>query len=203
MKELTQARLKEVLQYNPETGDFIVIKKRSNRCKPIGSISGTVICTYLYTGIDGKNYVHHRLAFLYMNGSFPKDQVDHINGIRTDNRFCNLREVSNFDNCRNKRMLDNNTSGINGISWDKKRNKWRAYIYINEKHIYLGRHNSIDDAINARSVASIKYGFHDNHGRNITTENRAMRGCLQKASVQPSGALLAHQELYRQPCSTV
>jgi len=107
----------------------------------------------------------HRLAFLYMEGSFPSDDVDHINGNGTDNRWINLRSVKRVENARNVKLLSSNTSGHAGVGWDVHRNKWRARITVNNKTKHLGRFDRIQEAVDARKHAEIEYDFHPNHGQ--------------------------------------
>ena len=112
MPELTQEYLKEQIHYNPETGIFTNAKTRNPRAKRgcvIGSDNGK---GYLSTQINKSRFYLHRLAFLYMTGSLPDDEVDHINHIRCDNRWCNLRLVSRSENRRNQSMTARTTSGF-------------------------------------------------------------------------------------------
>lgn len=114
--------------------------------------------------IDNGNYVNTwiknkgrtRMHRLIMN--FPKDKVvDHINHNKYDNRKSNLRICTQQQNSANKRLLDRNASGIVGISWNSKSNKWEAYIRINYKKIHLGLYQNIEDAIQVRKEAEEKY----------------------------------------------
>lgn len=91
---LTQARLKELFHYDKETGAFTHIKAR--RGVRVGKILGCLANNgYLVIRADGKLYLAHRLAWMYVHGAFPPDQLDHINRMRTDNRLCNLRLATN------------------------------------------------------------------------------------------------------------
>lgn len=136
--QLTQSRLKELLHYNPDTGLFTWKVSLSKRVK-VGDIAGTVKNPgYLRIRIDGKPYYAHRLAWLYVYGAWPKDQIDHINGERTDNRICNLREATNAENQQNRKKQINNVSGYPGVYWNKSGQKWQARIKINSKTKYLG-----------------------------------------------------------------
>ena len=107
----------------------------------------------------------HRLAFAAYYGRPPKDQLDHINGNRSDNRLCNLREVTNMKNCQNQKMPKHNSSGHIGVSYFKQTGKWHAYIRAEGKRQHLGFFDDIVDAIQARKLAEAIYGFHANHGR--------------------------------------
>lgn len=153
---LTQQRLKELLHYDPETGLFKWIVSRRGVPKK-GSVTGWYDKDgYHLITIDYKRYQAHRLAFLYMTGTFPTDQVDHINRIKDDNRFDNLRLVSNLENGHNKSIHKNNTSGVTGVDWYKQKKKWRARIRVNYKQIHLGLYGTIEEAKKARDNAKIK-----------------------------------------------
>lgn len=107
----------------------------------------------------------HRVIFAIHYGFWPTNQIDHINGVRSDNRIENLREVTNKENHRNMKINSNNSSGHMGIVWDKARKKWQSSIVVNGRNKHLGRFSDITDAIAARKAAEIKYGYHKNHGR--------------------------------------
>ena len=163
MIELTQERLKETLHYEPLTGYFTWIKPKQVR--RINGIAGCVDKNgYRLIGINGKLYYAHRLVYLYIKGEFPPEQVDHINHSKDDNRFSNLRLVSNQENHRNQSMRVDNKSGFVGVSFAKNANKWVAYIKINGKPKHLGLFTELAEAIAARKDANTKYGFHQNHG---------------------------------------
>jgi len=98
-------------------------------------------------------------------GEWPSGQVDHINGVRDDNRIVNMRDVSHQDNCRNAARPRTNTSGVSGVVWDKPHKKWRAEIRANGKMKNLGRFAIFDDAVAVRKSAEVEYGYHPNHGR--------------------------------------
>ena len=136
----------------------------ANRVK-VGDVAGWRNPTgYIRMKVGGKLYLAHRLAFLYMTGKWPEDQVDHINHIRDDNRWCNLREVSHQENHKNQSKPKSNTSGVTGVCWCKRYKKWKAQIKVEGKVKNLGSFTSKEDATKARKEAEIKYGFHDNHG---------------------------------------
>lgn len=163
INNLTQEELKSILHYNPKTGIFT--RKISAGGRKVGSIAGRPNnIDYIRIGINGTDYLAHRLAFLYMTGSFPKDQVDHTNQKRSDNRFDNLSECSNQENGMNCQLSKNNTSGFNGVCFDVPRNKWQAQIMVDGKSKHLGRFQGFEEAVSARKKANIKYGFHKNHG---------------------------------------
>ena len=136
---LTQTELKRIWHYDPDAGFFTRLVAFANQTK-IGDIANAHDGHgYILIGIAGKRYKAHRLAFLYMTGSFPANDVDHINGIRDDNRWVNLRDATQTINSQNLRKpRENNKSGYLGVFWHKASGKWGAAITINSKGIHLG-----------------------------------------------------------------
>lgn len=161
---LTQERLKEMLSYNSITGEFIRIKplKGNTLYAVVGSTNND---GYISISIDNKRYQAHNLVWLYIYGKFPELQLDHINGIKDDNRFENLREVSHSENQKNKGLDKRNKFGYPGIRKGKKLGTYRVYIGIDKAKLDLGTYPNLESAIAARVQAEIKYGFHENHGR--------------------------------------
>jgi hypothetical protein len=129
----------------------------------IGYVAGTTGKGYVRIRVGGELFLAHRLVFLYCFGSMPDEEVDHINGVRNDNRLVNLRQVSRAENSKNKKTPKNNTSGHAGVYFDKQAKKWVAIIKVNRKNIYLGFYKEKKDAINRRLLAVREYGFHENH----------------------------------------
>ena len=149
--------IRPLLKYNARTGRF------SGKAGVRVGSGG-----YVYVSLLGTNYVGHRLAWFLHHGECPaRMQIDHINGIRHDNRLRNLRLVTAKKNARNSKKRRDNTSGVTGVGWDKARRNWRAQIALNGKNKHLGSFSSIADAVHARRKAEKKYGFHPNHGRTI------------------------------------
>ena len=133
---LAQERLKELMSYDPAAGEFRWRVSRGPR--RAGSVSGCMnVRGYIQIKIDGKDYLAHRLAWLYVHGEFVQE-LDHINGIRTDNRISNLRPATRSQNNGNARKQSNNTSGLKGVSWYKRLQKWKAQITFNGRYIWLG-----------------------------------------------------------------
>lgn len=120
---------------------------------------------YYQGAIFNSPHLIHRVIWAMVNGEWPSDQVDHINGDKLDNRPENLRDVTSQENLRNQKMYCNNTSGHTGVRWYKGRRKWRATIHVSGKRTHLGYFTSKDDAIAARKAAEIEHGYHPNHGR--------------------------------------
>ena len=142
---ITQQRLKELINYDTDTGIFI--------WKKSGSVAGCLDAEgYKIIGIDGKHCKAHRLAWLYVQGSLPKDQIDHKNGIVGDNRLSNLREATPSQNMHNRKIQSNNSTGHPGVV--KRKNKYGAHIKKNGKRIWLGTYDTIFAASAAYSAAS-------------------------------------------------
>ena len=163
---ITQEELKKVLHYNKDSGVFVWIIKPCKNIS-INSVAGTLVNGYIYIRLNKKRYAVHRLAWLYEYGVMPSKHLDHINRIKSDNRIANLRDVSHSENHKNMPKQSNNTSGVVGVKWDKSRNRWSAYIKVEQKNIFLGRYVEFSEAVNARKNAEILYGFHENHGKDI------------------------------------
>ena len=156
------------MHYDCETG-FFTRTSSHNPKLIIGDIAGTNPdnkhnAGYVRLKIDGDMFLAHRLAFLYVNGAFPDDQVDHINHDRSDNRFCNLRECFRSENQKNLKKRKDNKSGICGVHWSDIRRKWIAQMRSCNMSIVLGDHDDFFEACCARKSAEYKHGFHANHG---------------------------------------
>ncbi len=164
---MTQIELKKMFHYEPTTGVFTRLVKSTNGKFKAGSVAGaTTAYGYLAIKIDYKQYRCHALAALYMTGSlptYPQEEVDHINGITSDNRWSNLRVGDKSMNQRNRRIRHDNTSGATGVQWNKYKSKWEASIRNSGKRIYLGTFIELDDAIQTRKDAEIKYGYKTNY----------------------------------------
>jgi len=158
--KLTQETLKKLLNYDPETGVFTWKVHLSNINS--GCVAGTIGDEgYRRIKINYKHYQAHRLAFLFITGKFPLIEIDHKNHIRDDNRWENIRQADRLLNARNRSLSRNNTSGINGITWNKKNKRWIAYIGlgITGARKYLGSFKNINDALYARKSAEILYQY--------------------------------------------
>lgn len=154
MIELTQECLKQILNYNPETGVFIWKIKPAQNIK-VGQQAGCLNKNgYIQISILNKRYYAHRLAWLYTYGSFPTEHIDHVNGVRNDNRIKNIRVANRFENAQNSTKKKNNSSGYKGVNWDTARNKWRAKIMINGKSTHIGIFDKPEDAAKAYDVAA-------------------------------------------------
>lgn len=149
MTKLTQKELKKNLHLDPETGRFTRLIRSSTSIN-IGDEAGYVGPDgYSCLSVNSKVYLTHRLAWLYMTGEWPKDMVDHINQIRDDNKWGNLRECTNSQNQSNRPKPKDNTSGYKGVSWHKRNNRWISSIRINGKLKHLGTFTNIHEAAKA------------------------------------------------------
>ena len=156
---VTQKRLKELLDYDPETGVFRWIKRKQKIAGYIKSNKYRVIT------IDSTAYAAHTLAWLYMYNE-TLSMLDHIDHNRDNNAIVNLRKVTCSENSKNMKQNKNNKTGIVGVSLNKADGKWEASITVDLKPIRLGLFTDIHLAIKARQEAEIKYNFHPNHGEN-------------------------------------
>jgi hypothetical protein len=154
MAALTVERLRELLNYDSETGTFTrKVKARGGRYAWAGARVGYVRPDgYRAIRIDVTRYREHRLAWFYVHGVWPTE-LDHVNGVRSDNRLINLREATRSQNLANRPLLNNNTSGVRGVSFDSASGLWTASVSINGKRKNLGLFRSKDDAINKRMNA--------------------------------------------------
>lgn len=150
---ITQDRLKSLLRYDPDTGEFRWLVNRTNGVKA-GDRAGSLDTErYLVMRVDGRYYRGHRLVWLYTYGCWPSGYLDHINGDPSDNRIANLREATPSQNGFNRRKDRRNKSGRTGVTWCASSKKWRADIGKNGKVLRLGRFNTLEAAIEARDKA--------------------------------------------------
>jgi hypothetical protein len=156
---LTAERLRSLMEYSPESGVFTWLKgKRAGH-----EATSRHGCGYLTARVDGRAYLLHRLAWLYVHGRWPNDQIDHINGDRSDNRLSNLRECTNAENCQNVRAHCDG-SGFIGAAFDKRRGRWQAGIGINGRRRFLGYFDTPEQASAAYQEA--KKNIHAFGGKN-------------------------------------
>ncbi len=155
--ELTADQLKDMLDYDAGTGVF-VWKTRPSKAVRAGDVAGCVEkrIGYITIGIAGRVYKAHRLAWLYVYGSWPKGLIDHINGNKADNRIDNLRDVFADGNSQNVRKPNRrNKSGFMGVIWFQ--NKWRASMSVNGKSKWLGDYSTPEEAHQVYLEAKRKY----------------------------------------------
>ena len=145
-ESLTQQRLKEFLDYDPSTG-FFTWKRNRGQGIAGGRAGSYTNGGYRLIRFDDRNYREHRLAWLWVHGKFPDQFIDHINGIKDDNRICNLRDVPNEVNQQNqKRAQATNRIGVRGGGFKPKKNRYEARISINNKAKYLGTFKTAEEA---------------------------------------------------------
>ena len=150
-KILTQDRLKELLNYDPETGVF------TRKC---GKVAGTQRPDgYRKITIDRVQHYSHRLAWLYMTGELTND-VDHKDRDPSNNQFSNLRVVTKSQNQHNRVKQCNNTSGYKGVIYFKRTGRWRANIWVNDENHYLGYFDTAEEASIAYQNAAMLFHSH-------------------------------------------
>ena len=178
-----QEVLRKILRYEPETGKlywrerdtslFNATQTRSAshaasqwNSRWAGKEAFTSICSkgYHAGNIFDSSFRAHRVIWKMVNNE-DSQPIDHINHDRSDNRIENLRAVPHAVNCRNRKLRNDNKSGINGVYWNKREKKWCAAIHKSGRCIHLGYFTSKDEAITARVFAGVEYGFHPNHGK--------------------------------------
>lgn len=143
---LTIDRLRELVNYNPETGTLTRRVSISNRSK-VGEVMGSKCKEkYLLVTVDGRRYLAHRIAWFHYYGDWPVGLVDHKNEIRDDNRITNLRDTDKPGNGHNVTGKRLGVSGYRGVSLNRKLGKWRARLKTNGKEIYLGNFDDPKDA---------------------------------------------------------
>ena len=151
---ITQQILKQLMHYDPETGVFTRLITTNPRAKA-GAVAGTKTGDgYLKSQINGRPYLLHRLAWLYMTGEMPPVGIlmDHINQVKDDNRFKNLRLADHSLNGQNISQPQNwqsRTSSHRGVHWDSSRSMWFSQIAVSGKKKFLGRYQSEQDALKA------------------------------------------------------
>ena len=155
------------MRYNPDSGAFVRKWRIGKGCRAIdGAVAGwTSDQGYTLIGIGGYDYFAHRLAWLYVYGQFPIDQIDHINHDKSDNRMVNLRAATTQENQQNISIPKTNKSGVVGVSWYKNLSKWTAKIKVDGMSIHLGYFKEFADAVVVRQAANVAYRFHPNHGK--------------------------------------
>lgn len=160
---ITYEEIDYLIDYDPKSGKLKWSDNhRTLAGKKVGSLNGGG-----YVELQCKRWrlYGHRVAWCLTHKEWPKGQLDHINGVRDDNRIENLRAVTNKENHKNMKRHKDSTSGVTGVYWNKRAKKWQAYICVSSKQLYLGVFKYLVDAETARKEAEVKYGYHKNHGR--------------------------------------
>jgi hypothetical protein len=162
-----------VLLWKKQEGDSPSIKGFNNKCG--GKIAGTLLNgrkdepKYLVVGIreNGvyRQYLAHRIIWKMMTGDDPIEQIDHVNGSRVDNRWANLRPATNGQNIQNSKLRRDNKTGVKGVAWDSKHQKWRAVIAVNGKARRIGRYKTLELA--AQAIAAERSRLHGEFAREV------------------------------------
>lgn len=168
--------LRQAIRYEPETGRFFWLPRSPLIPQDASRVRGWNVSHagkeafltsnrgYRMSRIGDMNFFAHRVAWAIHHGRWPTGEIDHINGVKADNRIANLRDVTRKENCRNQRFHCNNTSGINGVSFHRATQKWSAYIRTDDGLRHLGLFPSVARAAAARRAAEQTHGYHPNHG---------------------------------------
>jgi hypothetical protein len=152
---ITAQRLKSLFDYDEEAGIFT--RKIKQPGHSIGAVAGADCHGYWVICIDGKHYLAHRLAWLYVYGKWPESQIDHVNRQKSDNRIANLRLATSFQNSANTTAKRNNKCGLKGVR--KREGRWEARIRVFGRNIHLGRFDTSEEASLAyQNVARSHHG---------------------------------------------
>lgn len=149
---ISAEELKAEMRYEPETGQFYWLKSGKGR-KPDLKVGTVVSCygglQYVHVHLRGKKYSGHRLAWFYVYGNWPPEDIDHIDGNGLNNSIANLRLASRTQNMCNRTAFKNNKSGMKGVYLDRRSGKWRSEIKFNRVRHHLGRYETAEEAYSA------------------------------------------------------
>lgn len=172
---MTPETLRELFHYCPESG-ALTHRRRSPgwfsgerfanawNARFAGKTAGSVCAKgYIQVVVHGRVLQAHRVAWSIATGQEP-NEIDHINGDKTDNRLTNLRSVTHAENGKNRALGRNNRSGVNGVGWNSHFGKWQARIKVAGRSKSLGYFDNLEDAAAARRTAEMTHNYHPNHG---------------------------------------
>lgn len=183
MAELSYDQFSKLLKCEPDTGKLFWLPRApdmfssemraaSHSCAVwnsahAGKEAFTGVCHYGYKigRVSGRLYKAHRVVWLFHTGTWPTNGIDHINGVRADNRISNLRDVSAGENNLNKKRRSDNKSGVPGVYWYARHGKWACSLKLEGKTHFFGYFDQLEEAVARRKAAEIEFGFHPNHGR--------------------------------------
>jgi hypothetical protein len=154
MRIVSVDEIKNSVTYNRETGRI----NRIDSGKTLGDTSFLNL-NYITIYVNGIKLRGHTVAWVMEHGKYPDDCIDHINGVKSDNRICNLRSVSQAENMKNKKKYKNNSTGVSGVYFEKDREKYRAKIGHGKSAIYVGRFSTLDIASKAIEAARKEHGY--------------------------------------------
>lgn len=158
MTQITATQLREILEYDPKTGIFTWAKRISSKTR-VGAVAGSLSGEgYARLKIFNREYYQHRLAWLYVYGRWPKLEIDHINGCRTDNRICNLRDVPRSLNMQNRMSANktNKSTGLLGVTYRESSKTYHPKIGVGGQRIALGTFRTAESASAAYREAKRK-----------------------------------------------
>lgn len=174
---ITAEHVREFLRYEPDTGKLFWLprdekwfptpqaaKAWNSRWSGASAFTALNDSGYLHGNILAKKYRAHRVIWCHVTGEWPELFIDHIDGVRSDNIFSNLRLVTYSENCKNAGIRNDNKSSATGVSWNKRCGRWVAYASSGGIRHDLGMFSSLDEAKAARKSASERLAFHKNHG---------------------------------------
>lgn len=157
--------LKDFMDYNPDTGIFTWKKYRCQTAIAGQQVNCKDQKGYVIFGWKRHYYRAHHVAWWWVTGKMPQGEIDHVNNVRHDNRFINLREASSTQNNHNRLRPITNTRGVKGVNWHKHQGKWVARITVNGARISLGYYHSLEMAEQAmRDAREFYHGEFCNHG---------------------------------------
>ena len=166
--QITQEWLKSRLAYNPDTGIFTWLMSPAPNT-PTGSVAGCLHAQgYIDIKLRGIGYKAHRLAWLYMLGVFPENEIDHIDQDRSNNRWSNLRQATHTQNQHNRKLNKNNTSGVKGVSFNHARRRWAAYIRLAGRTVTLGYFRTLEEAEACRMAAEMQHRPYSPHNLRVS-----------------------------------
>jgi hypothetical protein len=155
---LTAEKLRELLDYDPATGEFRWRERVGFGARFTGKVAGTRSKRgYFHIWHAGRQYLAHRLAWLHVHGVWPEGDLDHRDMDKSNNRIENLRPATRSQNSANRGAPKHNSSGLKNVQWHRAARKWTASITVNYQKVYLGLFDSRAGAIAAHVAAAEKH----------------------------------------------